>query len=696
MRDLLGYGAGPGMVFPYIGLNGDDGYARVKIDHPGPDGKKYRAPKGQANRLYITPLRDDPRVLTDVTIPLWVTEGEKKAAKACQEGLVCIGLAGVWCWRTRGDDGASRPIDDLDLILWQGRTVYIVFDSDLATNPKVRAAERALAAELRRRGATVFAVHLPGGPSGEKVGLDDYLITHSVEALCMIEPTPIDDDEPSVWPDPQPVPDALPPVPAFDAARLLPAVFATWVEDVAERAQCPPDYVGVGAVVSAAATIGRQIGIRPKVHDDWTVTPNLWGLLIGPPGLMKSAAMKESHRGVSHLLALARERYQQVLKDHDFHALAAQSRRDAVEAQMKAAAKRGEPIERFREALEAAAEPEAPIERRYIVNDATVEKLGALLNDNTNGLLILRDEISGFLRTMDREGHENDRAFHCECWNGDGAYTYDRIGRGTLHIAAACTSILGGIQPLPLGAYLREAFRNGQDDGLIQRFQLAVYPDISPTWQNHDRAPNSDARQRIIETFEGLDRLDARDIGAHRESRTGRSFLHFTPEAQERFDAWRSDLETRIRAAQDHPVLISHLSKYRSLLPSLALIFHLIECVDRGIGGPVSEPATTRAIAWCAYLEPHARRVYEAVIAPGRLATATLAKKLPLLSEIFTAREVGLKGWAGLTEPDDIALAVGTLESLHWLRAVRPPRSPQGGRSTIRYRRNPKIRGATT
>ena len=59
---------------------------------------------------------------------------------------------------------------------------------------------------------------------------------------------------------------------------------------------------------------------------------------------------------------------------------------------------------------------------------------------------------------MERDGHENDRAFYCEAWNGTTGYSYDRIARGTLHIDHACVSILGGIQPVPLGAYLRETF----------------------------------------------------------------------------------------------------------------------------------------------------------------------------------------------------------------------------------------------
>jgi Protein of unknown function (DUF3987) len=71
-------------------------------------------------------------------------------------------------------------------------------------------------------------------------------------------------------------------------------------------------------------------------------------------------------------------------------------------------------------------------------------------HDNPKGLLLFRDELSGFLHTMDRPGHETDRAFYCEAWNGTGTFTYDRIGRGTMHIRAACVSVLGGIQPGPL------------------------------------------------------------------------------------------------------------------------------------------------------------------------------------------------------------------------------------------------------
>ena len=61
-----------------------------------------------------------------------------------------------------------------------------------------------------------------------------------------------------------------------------------------------------------------------------------------------------------------------------------------------------------------------PTCRRYIVNDTTVEKLGELLRDNPWGLLEFRDELTGWLRCLDKPGHEGDRAFYLESWNGVG------------------------------------------------------------------------------------------------------------------------------------------------------------------------------------------------------------------------------------------------------------------------------------
>jgi uncharacterized protein DUF3987 len=63
---------------------------------------------------------------------------------------------------------------------------------------------------------------------------------------------------------------------------------------------------------------------------------------------------------------------------------------------------------------------EKPVCRRYEVNDSTIQKLGELLAENPNGLLLVRDELSGFLRSLDDEEKAGDRQKYLEMWDGKG------------------------------------------------------------------------------------------------------------------------------------------------------------------------------------------------------------------------------------------------------------------------------------
>jgi hypothetical protein len=272
---------------------------------------------------------------------------------------------------------------------------------------------------------------------------------------------------------------------------LLPDSMRAWVVDIADRAQAPLDFPAAGAITVLSSIIGRRLGIRPKRYDDWVVVPNLWGLVIGPPGLLKTPMLREILKPLMRLVAQAREENKTARLEYELQEAAFQAERRALTTRAshsKDSIDRDELIARLRDLR---ADP--PSERRYIVNDSTVEKLGEILNQNPHGVLLFRDELAGFLATMERSGHENDRAFYLEAWNGTGGYTYDRIARGTLHIDAACVSILGAITPGPLSAYLREAFGGSHDDGLIQRFQLSVYPDLPCHWHKVDRLPDPTA-----------------------------------------------------------------------------------------------------------------------------------------------------------------------------------------------------------
>jgi putative DNA primase/helicase len=479
---------------------------------------------------------------------------------------------------------------------------------------------------------------------------------------------------------PRPLPDGLPSVEAFDY-ELLPPILRARVEDIAERMQCPPDYPAVALIVILSSMIGRRCGIAPKRSDDWTVIPNLWGAVIGRPGVMKSPPLTEIMKPLQVLQARAVEHFEREQGDYQAGELvsaeAERVAKDAIRKFLKDG-KTAAAHELAQETLQR--DSKEPVCRRYVVNDATVEKLGEILNENPCGVLLYRDELNGFFRILERQGHEADRAFYLEAWNGDGSFTYDRIGRGTIHIAACCLSIIGSIQPGPLSDLVR-GLRGSGDDGLLQRFQLAVWPDLTRTWRNVDRAPDIHAREAVQQIIDRLGGLNADGL----ESEPGAvRALRFTDEAQDLFNVWREALELRLRGEIEHPMLEAHLAKYRSLVPSLALVLHLTE-VD---GGPVEKLALERAIAWAEYLESHARRIYAPAISPDMDAARALlvhVRKGDLGAE-FALRDIYNRGWSGLGTRDEAAAAVAVLEDYGWMRAFTEETE---GRPRTVYRINP-------
>jgi putative DNA primase/helicase len=487
--------------------------------------------------------------------------------------------------------------------------------------------------------------------------------------------------------EPVPLPDELTPVMPFDF-ELLPERLRPWVEDIANRMQCPPDFVATGVMAALAAVIGRKVGIRPQAKTDWTVICNLWALVVGRPGVLKSPALEAGLSPLKRLIASATERYQNDMEDHEAEALAAKLRKEAAETQARKILKK-DPDADISAVLAVGGEPAFPVLKRYQANDSTPASLGELLRQNPNGLLVFRDEVVSLLKSLDRDGQDEGRGFYLTAWNGDSPYTFDRIGRGlNLHIPALCISLLGGTQPGRLSEYISQAVKGGSaDDGLIQRFGLLVWPDMNGTWKNVDRYPDSKAKNTAFQVFDELDRLNPLEIGAQQDTDyngqpEGIPYLRFEPAALELFIEWRSALETKLRSDL-HPALESHFSKYRKLIPSLALIIHLAD----GGAGPVSENATLRALAWGEYLETHAERAYSSVSRTDvSTAKAILSRiKKGDLKTPFTSHAVWRPGWSKLSDRDQV---MGGLRMLEDYQHLYIERVTTGGRPKNLYHLN--------
>jgi Domain of unknown function (DUF3854) len=176
----------PGMLIPVWSTDGHVSpilyVYRPDEPRPGKNGRpcKYELPNGAGLRLDCPP-RCRP-MLQDPSIILWLTEGQKKGDALASHGVCVVDLLSVWAFKGKNPFGATTFLNDWDYIALQGREVRIVFDSDVMVNPWVRKALDRLKEHLQRKGAHVTAVYLPQ-EGGKKVGVDDYLLTHTVQDL---------------------------------------------------------------------------------------------------------------------------------------------------------------------------------------------------------------------------------------------------------------------------------------------------------------------------------------------------------------------------------------------------------------------------------------------------------------------------------------------------------------------------------
>lgn len=172
---------GPAIVYPHVDFDGEVAYRRLKPDSPRVQGGKpvkYIQPKGVIATPYFPPGVRDAAATEGQELA--ITEGEKKALKLTQDVVPTIAIPGVW---NSFEKKSYQLHVELEGINWKRRRVYVVFDSDTATNDNVRMAEAKLAAALEARGADVRIVRLPCEEDGSKNGADDYLVNYGAAAM---------------------------------------------------------------------------------------------------------------------------------------------------------------------------------------------------------------------------------------------------------------------------------------------------------------------------------------------------------------------------------------------------------------------------------------------------------------------------------------------------------------------------------
>lgn len=291
--------------------------------------------------------------------------------------------------------------------------------------------------------------------------------------------------------------------------HALPEAIGTFAIASAASLSAPPELIAVPALVVAAAAIGNSRAIQLK--EGWTEPASLFAAVVSPSGTMKTPALKMAT----------------------------------------------EPIQGM----------DCPKIRTWTA-DVTVERLGALLAENPRGLLLVRDELSAWVKSMNqyKGGKGADRQFYLSAWAGV-PLKVDRKGSGdgpnSISVPQPCLSVVGGIPPDVVHDLENTS---GDDDGFLPRLLFSWPEPMVVRWVDQGVLAHVQAAyaSRIGELL-------------HITFKKHPLELPLTPEARELFIKWHDPHCDEMMAEGLQPFLRAAYAKFRGYCARLALIHAVTE-----------------------------------------------------------------------------------------------------------------------
>ncbi len=238
--------------------------------------------------------------------------------------------------------------------------------------------------------------------------------------------------------------------------HVLPEQLASFIQYVARSTSTDLSMAATYLWPALGSAIGLTRTVYPPINERWQEPPLFYSAVVAESGMGKSPvfdAVFKPHQERQRLLFAEHERLRR-LWEHDV-----QRYKSLNEDKRKGQ----EP-------------PQEPRLEHILTSDATTEGVEDMLKTSPRGILVMVDELSGWLAGMDayrprnRGRSSKDRAFWLEA-HGGLQHKVDRKGRGSTLVPRAGCCVAGGIQP----AIFKTSFNAGcRDSGLLARFLLAL------------------------------------------------------------------------------------------------------------------------------------------------------------------------------------------------------------------------------
>jgi Protein of unknown function (DUF3987)/DnaB-like helicase N terminal domain len=462
--------------------------------------------------------------------------------------------------------------------------------------------------------------------------------------------------------------DLNPPAPPFPL-DFLPGPLVDLARHAARIYPCPPDYLAVPCLALVGGVIGRSMFIRIK--DDWAEAPNLFATVVGGPGTAKSPALKLVSGPIWAI-------HEELMEDHKHRAEEIRLdnlRQDALRKAIKGASLADYPHQ------------EPPALQRIVTGDATCEGLAVLLRDNPRGIIMIRDELSGWINGFNqyKSGNGNDRDFYLQLWNGS-PIPIDRKGQEDgvpIYVSHPVFCLVGPTTPDKVKSMPCEKGQKPCDDGFMDRL-LICYPDeVIMTW-----TWDVVADELVGDWGTALRKLWERSLRLNKQGHIQPFFKALSAPAKKEWEKWMLDHIKETQASDFPTYLRGPWSKFRAYCARLTLILDQLNWAYDPTGGDglraIEAVSVRGAAALISYFKAHYRRMLglvEGARADNPDARAILQWAITRGELRFRESDAADNFRRRFEErPDDFQAALRWLESRHCIRKViELPRAGQRG-----------------
>ena len=446
----------------------------------------------------------------------------------------------------------------------------------------------------------------------------------------------------------------------------------------AEVCGCSLDYAALPLMVAVASTLGNAR--RIQAWDGFDQPCILWGMLVGMPSTHKSPALDNVIKPLTKLEEELGFGYEAEVKAWKLIKEKADLHADAWKKRYKNAIDKGNPLPE----KPADAEPsKCPIKLRSVVVDATMESARNILSGNPRGLLMIRDELSGFIENLGRY-NGSDREFYLPAYDG-GYYSADRVKNDdTIVVPSLSISMLGGIQP----DKFQKCFKKTPDDGFTARFLM-----IEPT---HVVRKRPDQKPDSAFIFQSLRKLRYLKMLEDDEGRVESIVIPLTEDAAEYFDKWR--MQSEKRELDTTGMLTSFVGKTPGMVLRIALVLLYMDWIEADRSAEPSEVPKSvieRAITLVdTYFIPMAHRTLFDVAMPpeernARFVAKYIMKRKP---EVINLSKFCREAGSPVRDRGDAKAAFEYLVESGWLQYIGGRDCDyKGGKQRMDYAVNPTL-----